>query len=186
MKTVPDVVERLAALFAERGQLEYHGEAVTQLEHALQCGALAVQSGADDETVVAALLHDIGHLLHRHGEDAAERGIDDRHEALGDRYLARFFGPGVCEPVKHHVAAKRYLCATDPMYRATLSSASETSLRLQGGPMSPGECAEFERHPHFQAMIDVRRWDDLAKVPGLAVPGFPSYVDRVRRVARGD
>lgn len=186
MKTSPDLIERLAALFDERGQEEYHGEAVSQLEHALQCGALAVQAGANDETVVAALLHDIGHLLHRHGEDAAERGIDDRHEALGDRYLARCFGPGVCEPVKHHVAAKRYLCATDSSYRATLSSASETSLRLQGGPMSPRECAEFEHQPHFQATIDVRRWDDLAKVPGLEVPGFITYVPRIRRVARGD
>src|SRR5262245_61942543 len=105
------VIDRLFALFHERGVGAYFGEAVTETEHALQCACLAEQAGAAPELVAAALLHDVGHLMHGLGEDVADRGIDGRHEAVGAAWLGRHFGPTVAVPVRLHVAAKRYLCA---------------------------------------------------------------------------
>jgi phosphonate degradation associated HDIG domain protein len=175
--------ERLERLFADRGAAEYHGEAVTQTEHALQSARLAEQAGATPELIVAALLHDVGHLLHGHGEDAAAHGLDDRHEELGFRFLAKHFGPAVCEPVRLHVPAKRYLCATDPAYRSSLSPASQTSLKLQGGPMSADEAKAFEANPHFAAACELRRWDDAAKVPGLATPGVTHFLIYLERIS---
>ena len=124
---------------------------------------------------VAALLHDIGHLLHQLPEDIADRGIDGQHEKIGEAWLARHFGPEVTEPVRLHVAAKRYLCAADAAYRAQLSPASRQSLALQGGPFSEAEVQEFERHPFYREAVRLRRWDDAAKIPGLAVPGLEHY-----------
>lgn len=165
-----DVLARIEALFADRGSAEYHGEAVTQLEHALQAAALAAADRRPSAVVVAALLHDIGHLLHGHGEHAAAVGVDDRHEELGVRLLAKAFGPDVTEPVRLHVAAKRYLCAARPGYLTQLSPASVTSLGLQGGPMSDAERTAFEASPHFAAAVAVREYDDRAKIPGLPTP----------------
>lgn len=168
-------VARVAQLFADRGWAEYHGEAVSQLEHALQAAALAEADGQPNELVVAALLHDIGHLLHGHGEDSAERGIDDAHEELGFRFLTRHLGPAVCEPVWLHVPAKRYLCAVEPAYFDGLSPASVQSLHLQGGPMSPAEAAAFEANPRHVAAVALRRYDDRAKVPHLPTPPFDHF-----------
>src|SRR5262245_54464919 len=134
-----EVIDRIQRLFAEAGQGAYFGEAVTQTEHALQCAHLAVAAGAGDELIAAALLHDVGHLLHGLGEDVAQRGIDGRHEDGGADWLGQHFGPAVTGPVRLHVAAKRYLCAVDAAYHAGLSPASQTSLRLQGGPYSAEE-----------------------------------------------
>lgn len=170
-----DVRDTVVRLFATRGHAEYHGESVTQAEHALQAAHLAEREGAGDALVAAALLHDIGHLLHGHGEDAADRGLDDRHEHLGGAWLARWFGPAVAEPVRLHVAAKRYLCATDPVYAARLSPASRLSLELQGGPFTPAEAAAFAAHTHHAAAVRLRHWDDEAKVPGLEVPPLGHY-----------
>src|SRR5690349_900725 len=115
------MIEQLLNLMATQGGRQYGGEAVSQREHALQAAHLAEQEGAPAPLIVAALLHDIGHMLHREGDDAAARGIDDHHEALGGKQLRRVFGPGVSEPVRLHVDAKRYLCASDAGYFATLS-----------------------------------------------------------------
>jgi phosphonate degradation associated HDIG domain protein len=169
------VIDQILTLFREKGNGAYFGEAVTETEHALQCAHLAAQSGAGPELVASALLHDVGHLLHGLGEDLAERGIDGRHEQAGAAWLGRHFGPAVVDPVRLHVAAKRYLCAVEPDYHAGLSEASRLSLRLQGGPMSAEEVSRFEREPWFRAAVAVRRWDDGAKVPGLAVPGLDHY-----------
>src|SRR5262245_20302558 len=169
------VVDRILQLFAEKGQGMYFGEAVTETEHALQSAHLAETAGAGNELIAAALLHDIGHLLHGLGEDIAEQGIDGRHEEGGAAWLARYFGPAVAEPVRLHVAAKRYLCAVDPVYHAALSAASRRSLELQGGPFSREEARRFEREPFWEAAVALRRWDDAAKVPGLAVPGLEHY-----------
>ena len=127
-------------LFATHGSSEYGGENVTQEEHALQCAELAAADGAPATLVAAALLHDIGHLLHDLPADAPERGIDDLHEALGGRWLESRFVPAVTEPVRMHVAAKRYLATMEPGYFERLSEASVLSLRLQGGPMSAPPC----------------------------------------------
>jgi phosphonate degradation associated HDIG domain protein len=169
------VIDRIFTLFREKGSGAYFGEAVTETEHALQCAHLAERSGAAPELIAAALLHDIGHLLHGLPEDAAERGIDARHEEGGAAWLAGHFGPAVVDPVRLHVAAKRYLCAVEPAYLAGLSEASRRSLRLQGGVMSPDEVRRFEREPWFRSAVAVRRWDDAAKVHGLVVPGPEQY-----------
>jgi phosphonate degradation associated HDIG domain protein len=170
-----NIVDSILTLFTEKGNGAYFGEAVTETEHALQCAHLAERSGAALEVVAAALLHDVGHLLHGMAEDIAERGVDGRHEEMGAAWLARYFGPAVVDPVRLHVAAKRYLCAIEPDYHAALSEASQRSLRLQRGPMSQDEVCRFEREPWFRAAVAVRRWDDTAKVPGLAVPGLDHY-----------
>jgi phosphonate degradation associated HDIG domain protein len=170
-----NVVDRILTLLREKGQGAYFGEAVTEMEHALQCANLAEQSGADAELIAAALLHDVGHLLHGLPEDIAEKGLDGRHELGGAAWLKPHFGPAVVGPVRLHVSAKRYLCAVEPAYLASLSEASRRSLHLQGGPMSVEEVHRFEREPAFRSAVAVRRWDDAAKVPGLAVPGLEHY-----------
>lgn len=171
-----EFVRRVERLFFTRGEQLYGGEAVTQLEHALQAAELARSTGTTSSDIVAALLHDIGHLLHGHGNDCAERGIDDNHETLGVRFLEKYLPADVTEPVRLHVQAKRYLSATEPAYFATLSPASVTSLGLQGGPMTEAEQREFERHPHFDAAIALRRRDDEAKVVGLRSPEFATFI----------
>ena len=170
-----NAIDRLIGLFGTRGNAEYHGEAVSQAEHALQAAALAEAEGAPGPLVAAALLHDVGHLLHKLPEDAAEQGIDDRHEALGAAWLAKHFAPEVAEPVRLHVSAKRYLCAVDPPYLEGLSASSRQSLSLQGGPMDAVEVIEFSASPHHAAAVRLRTWDDRAKVPGLDVPGVEHY-----------
>lgn len=181
----PDAcLERIERLFAEQGGAEYHGEAVSQLEHALQAAACAEAEGRPAAWIAAALLHDVGHMLHGHGEGCAEHGIDDRHEDLGVRFLAHGFGEDVTEPVRLHVIAKRYLCAKEPDYFAKLSPTSVRSLNLQGGPMNSTEMMDFEGNPHHDAAIALRRWDDRAKVAGLATPGFDHFKPTLARVLR--
>ena len=150
----------IAALLEEKGSRRYGLAAVSQLQHALQAALLAEQTGGDAALVTAALLHDIGHMVHGLGEDPAADGVDDRHEELGRAYLAALFGPAVTEPVRLHVAAKRYLCATEPDYFAKLSPDSVRSLALQGGPMSAEEVAAFRALPHSEAAVRLRRFDE--------------------------
>jgi phosphonate degradation associated HDIG domain protein len=169
-------VDEVLKLFAERGDSNYGGEAVSQRTHALQAAHFARHAGADAALVVAALLHDIGHLLHHLPDDAPDRGVDDGHEALAAHWLAGRFGPEVVEPARLHVAAKRYLCAVEPGYYDALSEPSKTSLQLQGGPMSPGEAEDFLTLPYARPAVILRRCDDSAKVPELAVPGIEEYV----------
>jgi phosphonate degradation associated HDIG domain protein len=169
-------------LFATKGHEAYVGEPVSQLEHALQTAHRAEQAGAADELIVAALLHDVGHLITKLPEDCADRGIDDRHEALGNAWLRKHSAAAVSEPVRLHVAAKRYLCATDDAYMHQLSPASQKSLALQGGPFTADEVNEFQSNPYYRDAVELRRWDDLAKVPGLNVPGLDHYRPRLEKV----
>lgn len=167
-------VDHLLALLVQHGHL-YYGEDVTQLEHALQTAHHAEADGADGALVAASLLHDIGHLMQKLGEDAADRGLDDRHEDIGAGYLARGFGEAVTEPVRLHVAAKRYLAAKEPGYLQQLSRASLQSLALQGGPMSDAEAEAFRREPEFERAVRLRRYDELGKVVGAEPAGLESY-----------
>jgi phosphonate degradation associated HDIG domain protein len=176
-------IDQIFSLFLTKGQGSYFGEAVTETEHALQCAYLAEQSGANSELIAAALLHDVGHLLHDLPEDIAAQGHDARHEEGGAAWLSRHFGPAVVDPVRLHVAAKRYLCAVEPDYLTGLSPASQLSLRLQGGPFTPDEVRRFEQEPWFRSAVAVRRWDDTAKVPGLAVPGLEHFRGHLEAVS---
>lgn len=171
---MPEVSE-IIELFSARGDSQYGGEAVSQLEHALQAATLAEQEQASKELIVAALLHDVGHLLHELPSDAPDTGIDDRHENSAGYYLRRVFPESVTEPIRLHVAAKRYLCAVDAGYRDTLSQPSIVSLGLQGGPMSQAEVAQFEAHPQYRDAVRLRRWDDAAKIPKLPTPPLEHF-----------
>lgn len=179
MPEVSDII----ALLQQRGDSQYGGEAVTQLEHGLQAAALAEAKQAPAELIAAALLHDVGHLLHDLPDDAPDTGTDDHHETSASRYLAHIFGPAVCEPVRLHVAAKRYLCATDPAYLGGLSRPSLVSLSLQGGAMSAAEAEEFRQHPFFADAVRLRRWDDEAKVAGLATPALEYFEQYLQTAA---
>lgn len=178
-----NTAEQIIELLTRRGDSQYGGEAVTQLEHALQAGLLAEQEQAPPSLIVAALLHDIGHLLHHLPDDAPEQGIDDHHENSAATYLQRVFPKAVTEPIRLHVAAKRYLCAVEPEYLRTLSPPSQLSLHLQGGPMSPEEATEFEANPFCRDAVRLRRWDDAAKTPALPTPGPEHFASYVRQVA---
>jgi len=173
------ITQEILNLFEANGSSMYGGEAVTQLEHALQCAELARKHNATNELITASLLHDIGHLLHDLPDDASDKGIDDMHELLGEKYLTRHFKPGAVEPVKLHVAAKRYLCATEPGYLEKLSTPSKISLEFQGGVMNEEEVLLFEKNEFYKEAVILRRWDDLAKDPNLVSPSIESFIDAI-------
>jgi gamma-butyrobetaine dioxygenase len=168
-------VDEINTLFQSRGAEAYFGERVSMTEHALQAAYFAQQGAAAPALVIAALLHDIGHLLAEVPDDIVDWTMDVRHEELGSRWLAKRFGPEVSEPVRLHVTAKRYLCAIDAKYLSKLSTASIHTLKLQGGPMAPREIAMFETEPYFRQAVRVRQWDDLGKVSGLTTPSLEDY-----------
>jgi len=179
------IADEVIGLMHARGGAAYFGEPVSQLEHALQTAHCATRAGSPPELVVAALLHDIGHLLHDLPESVADSGIDTRHETAGYEWLLARFGPAVAEPVRDHVAAKRYLCRVEPEYLTRLSPASVQSLQLQGGPLNDREVSQFESRPHYREAVILRRWDDEAKVPGLPVPPLEGYRELLIAISRG-
>ena len=164
-------VEAIAELFAGPGARDYLGEAVTIGVHMRQAAALAEAAGAPAPLVAAALLHDIGHL---------RETTDSKHGDEGARWLSRWFGEAVTEPVRLHVAAKRYLCATEPGYFGLLSPESVRTLALQGGPMTPEQAAAFEALPFAPDAVAVRRWDDEAKDPAVTPPAFAHFEPLLR------
>jgi phosphonate degradation associated HDIG domain protein len=178
--TIKDPVQKIFAVFRERGPRHY-GESVSEQEHALQSAEFARQFGESDAVILACLLHDFGHMLHDLGEDIALQGIDARHEELGAELLEEHFPEEILEPIRQHVAAKRYLVWKDPRYAAGLSESSVRSLALQGGPMSDAEAAAFEARPHFRACISLRRFDDMGKVPQMKTANIESYEPLIRR-----
>lgn len=168
-------IDDVFKLLASGGAAAYFGEPVTVLEHSLQVAWFVRRKGAGETLVAAALLHDLGHLMHTEGEDAATRGLDTRHEELAAKALAEHLPAAVLDPIRLHVAAKRYLCFAEPRYLATLSPASVESLALQGGPMNGKEAESFLALPHARDAITLRHADDAAKVRGLAVPELAGY-----------
>ena len=180
MITFPEI----HALFDAKGGCQYSGEPVTQLEHALQSAWLAEQSGAAPELIVACLLHDFGHMWNDQGETPTLRGVDDKHQYHGASALRGVFADAVLVPIRLHVDAKRYLCATDPGYWASLSDDSKRSLELQGGTYSASEAEKFIAQPYAQDAVHLRRWDDLAKVAGIKTPDLGYFLEIAAQCAK--
>jgi phosphonate degradation associated HDIG domain protein len=173
------MVQKIVDLFNEKGHSLYGGEAVTQMEHALQAATYARKNNASDALITASLLHDIGHLLHALPDDAPDFGVDDLHEELAALFLEKYFIKEVVEPAKLHVQAKRYLCFVDAGYYNTLSEPSRQSLALQGGIMNTEEAAEFEKFENYKEAVLLRTWDDLAKDPTMQtdpIEAFAPYI----------
>jgi gamma-butyrobetaine dioxygenase len=168
-------VEAIGELFAGPGARDYLGEPVTIGVHMLQAGALAGAAGAESALVAAALLHDVGHLRSE---------AESRHGEAGARWLSQWFGEAVTEPVRLHVAAKRYLCAVDAGYAGLLSAESVRTLSLQGGPMTAAEVTAFEALPHARDAVAVRRWDDQAKDPAVTPPPFAHFAALLAALVR--
>ncbi len=180
----PTTVGDVLALYGRKGE-ENYGEDVTQLEHALQCAALAARSGASDALIGAALLHDIGHLVADvQGDLRFDLATDDDvHEAIGARVLSPIFGPAVAQPVALHVTAKRWRCTVEPTYFESLSATSQATFRAQGGKLDAEAQRRFEAHPGREAALLLRSWDDVGKVPDWAVPGLDSYRELLEGLA---
>ncbi|WP_321852356.1 HD domain-containing protein [Burkholderia diffusa] len=178
--TMASILDELATLYTDAAQGRYGLTAVRQQEHALQAGMLAETNDDPAALIAASFLHDAGHMIHNLGEDCAAKGIDDTHEQRGARWLSQYFGPDVTEPIRLHVAAKRYLCTVEPEYNKCLAPDSVRSLQLQGGLMTDDEISAFIREPYAQDAIRVRRYDDLAKTPGVVTPPVDHFVARLK------
>jgi predicted HD phosphohydrolase len=180
-----DVLDRITELFAQHGAVPHAGQlrcSVSALEHALQCAQQAEWADARAELVAAALLHDIGHFMAEHSKASP---FDDLHELRSVKLLDADFGPGVIEPIRLHVHAKRYLVAVEHGYEARLSPASAHSLQQQGGPMTRDEVRVFEALPFASEAVALRRWDDLAQEPGKRTPSLDYYLELLASVRRG-
>ena len=169
------VVDQIVSLYEAKGARAYEGEGVTQLEHALQSAHLAERQAAPPELVCAALLHDLGHLLNDRGETPTLRGIDDLHQYAALPFLRALFPEAVLGPIRLHVDAKRYLCATRRGYYEQLSEDSKRSLQLQGGVFSAADAERFIGQPYASDAVRVRLWDDAAKVAGAPTPQLAHF-----------
>ena len=173
-------LDAIEQLFSAHGKLIY-GEAINQIEHALQCADLAEKSGASDALIVATLLHDVGHMMHKDAAGALLAGTNDVHESLGSKFLARWFGPEVTEPVALHVEAKRFLCQRDSSYYDRLSPISKRTLEIQGGPMTATQAEVFEALPYAMDAVSVRHWDDQGKKTEVETPPFAHFLAIAKR-----
>jgi gamma-butyrobetaine dioxygenase len=180
-KTSSNFIAEIEALYSRWGSNKYD-EQISQIEHAVQCAEFARHAEADDELIVATLLHDIGHLLELEQKDGNPNlNKNDEHESSGAAYLARHFSSAVTAPIALHVEAKRFLCTTEETYFAQLSPASVRSLELQGGKMSASEVERFAKHPASERAVALRRWDELGKSlepSGLTFLDFRDYLRR--------
>jgi len=178
-------IEDIRIVFEQYGDLAYSGEPVSQLEHALQTAQRAEQDGAPDTLIAAALLHDLGHLLHprvQAFDTPTVQGVDDLHQYYALPFLRANFADAVLEPIRLHVDAKHCLCAIEPAYFAQLSADSVRSLALQGGIFNPAQAAEFQAQPYASDALRLRRWDDQAKQEGCVTPSLAYYLEVAGRV----
>ncbi len=177
-------LDDIRTLFDRYGGIAYSGEPVTQREHALQTAALAEAAGASEALIIAALLHDLGHLLNPQGNTPTAHGIDDQHQYFALPFLRGVFPDAVLEPIRLHVEAKRCLCAIDAQYHACLSADSVRSLALQGGVLSADETEAFLHRPYAADALRLRRWDDRAKVAGRPTPDLSHFLALAARVSK--
>lgn len=180
-------IQDITRLLTERGARQYGMEAVSQLEHALQCAHLAESAGDSDLLVMACLLHDLGHMLaaERGGQVEADPNSDDLHQYALLPFLRGRLPDAVLEPIRLHVDAKRYLCQVENGYFESLSPASVHSLAQQGGMFDASQCDEFMAQEHAYEAVRLRRYDDLAKVAGKQVPGLDHYLPRLQALMHG-
>jgi len=177
-----NIVAFLQDIFERRGGEEYLGEPVTMAEHMLQGATIAEKNGQYEIIIVSALLHDVGHFTSEFGMFSMEDTKDRFHEDAGAEILQDFFPTLVTDCVRHHVAAKRYLCATRPSYFDRLSQASVHSLNLQGGPMNDDEVKNFEKNPNLKDIIAVRFLDEAGKHADMETPPFTHFAPMVQRI----
>ena len=177
-----NIVDFIGSIFEKRGDEEYLGEPVTMGQHMLQGATMAEKSREPDEIIIGTLLHDIGHFTSEFGTFSMEDTEDRYHEDAGAAVLEQFFPKVITDCCRHHVAAKRYLCATDPEYFQKLSTASIHSLNLQGGPMSEAELKDFEKNPNLKKILKVRLYDDAGKIPGMVTPSFWHFAPLVQKM----
>ena len=177
-----NIVDFIGSIFEKRGDEEYLGEPVTMGQHMLQGATMAEQSREPDEIIIGTLLHDIGHFTSEFGTFSMEDTEDRYHEDAGAAVLEEFFPKVITDCCRHHVAAKRYLCATDPEYFQMLSIASIHSLNLQGGPMSEAEIKDFEKNPNLKKILKVRLYDDAGKIPGMVTQSFWHFAPLVQKM----
>jgi phosphonate degradation associated HDIG domain protein len=177
-------LSEVVSLLERRGQNQYGMEAINQLEHALQCADMAEKAGETPQTVVASLLHDLGHLLAAEREGVKEHNTqqDDMHQYIALPFIRNLFPDAVLEPIRLHVDAKRYLCFIDAGYWADLSLASKHSLELQGGVFTEAQAQAFMAQPFAAEAVRLRRYDDLAKVPAKVVPPLAHYHTHLQQV----
>jgi phosphonate degradation associated HDIG domain protein len=179
------VINHILNAFRQRGDEKYADEGVSQAQHALQTAMLARSHQAPDSLVVAALLHDLGHILSDQDlPESCHENLDDKHEELGFAFLTQHFDAEITDPIRMHVAAKRYLCTIEPDYRQRLSPTSLKSYFDQGGEMNVAEKLAFESEPHFSAAVRLRRWDDLAKDPNATTPDIEFFVPMLEQLVR--
>lgn len=177
-----NIVDFIGSIFEKRGDEEYLGEPVTMGQHMLQGATMAEKSREPDEIIIGTLLHDIGHFTNEFGTFSMEDTEDRYHEDAGAAVLEQFFPKIITDCCRHHVAAKRYLCATDPEYFQKLSTASIHSLNLQGGPMSEAELKDFEKNPNLKKILKVRLYDDAGKIPDMITPSFWHFAPLVQKM----
>ena len=177
-----NIVDFIGSIFEKRGDEEYLGEPVTMGQHMLQGATMAEKSREPDEIIIGTLLHDIGHFTSEFGTFSMEDTEDRYHEDAGAAVLEQFFPKVITDCCRHHVAAKRYLCATDPEYFQKLSTASIHSLNLQGGPMSEAELKDFEKNPNLKKILKVRLYDDAGKIPDMITPSFWHFAPLVQKM----
>ena len=179
-----EIVPFIMDLFARSGAEEYMGESVSMAQHMEQTAACAVAENASNELVVAALLHDIGHFVGDFPIDALENGIDNDHENVAAQFLAPYFPESVTEPIRLHVPAKKYLCATDESYFEQLSDASKQTLEVQGGIMSNEELAQFENNRYYREAVQLRKYDDNGKVANKTIHPVTHYQSLIRSLIK--
>ena len=177
-----NIVDFIGSIFEKRGDEEYLGEPVTMGQHMLQGATMAEKNREPDEIIIGTLLHDIGHFTSEFGTFSMEDTEDRYHEDAGAAVLEQFFPKVITDCCRHHVAAKRYLCATDPEYFQKLSTASIHSLNLQGGPMSEAELKDFEKNPNLKKILKVRLYDDAGKIPDMITPSFWHFAPLVQKM----
>lgn len=177
------VTHKIRSIFEQNGSKNYGVEPVTQLQHALQTATLAEQESADDQLIVAALLHDIGHIMFDEDiPDSVDEDLHDHHEEKAYQWILEHFGTRVADPVRLHVVAKRYLCTIEKNYVKQLSETSHKSFLDQGGLMTGGEKLAFESEPHFEEAVQLRKWDDLAKDPGMETKEINYFVPFIEKI----